>query len=93
MSQGNDLAPYAVAFLDTTEHSTNTITEITKKVMREFQIKPRLVITPYRDIFNEVVVRLREEIFFKGMHLYDAICYIEALGEELEHLVDRIHYQ
>ena len=76
LSQDSDLAPYAVAFLDTSEHSTNTITEITKKFMREFKLNPRLIITPYREIFNEVVVRLREELFYKGMHLYDAICYI-----------------
>lgn len=59
LTQGNDLAPFLVAFLDTTEHSVKTITEITKKFMREFQVNPRLIITPYREIFNEMVANLR----------------------------------
>lgn len=52
LNHGNDLAPFAVAFLDTSEHSVHTISEVVRKFMREFQVSPRLIITPYQEIFN-----------------------------------------
>lgn len=61
--------------------------------MNIFSVKPEIIMTPYEPFYTELINKLRTEFEFSGLHIYDGLCYIETIGEQLDNIHDRIYYQ
>jgi hypothetical protein len=59
LSHFNNLAVYAVAFLDAAEHSTEAVTLVIRKFLKDFSKIPEIIITPYSVFFSDVITHLR----------------------------------
>jgi hypothetical protein len=75
----NRFAPFALAFLEVTPHTSEERIELIKRVFRWGSKSPKTFITPHQPVYAEIVATLRAKGIFGGLHLYDAL-------EELEHI-------
>jgi hypothetical protein len=50
---------------------------MTKKLFNRADKTPKTIITPYQDIFFEIMTKLKKQHIFKGLHIFDGV-------EELE---------
>ncbi len=93
LNNSNHFAPFAIALLESTCKSFEILSAILNKFMKEFQIEPQVIITPSDDDILTRTIQNLTENGWKGIHIFDCLCYLDIVGSQIDNINDRIHYQ